>query len=94
MVENRKGEVCIAWNRCHQRADIKRAGGHSRQREQNVCRDESLQEREMWTATIRGVAREFRAGASVQLPAQTCPPAPASKLPVPTLCQVLAQSVG
>lgn len=50
------------------------------------------------TVTVRGVAREFRAGASVQLPARACPPAAASKPSVPTpckaLCQVLAQSVG
>lgn len=51
-----------------------------------------------WTVTVRGVARELRAGASVQLPAPACPRALASKLPVPTLCkapcQVLAQNVG
>lgn len=49
------------------------------------------------TVTVREVP-ELRAGASVQLPAPACPPALASKCPVPTLgkalCQVLAQSVG
>lgn len=47
-----------------------------------------------WTVTVRGAAREFRAGASVQLPAQACPPAPASKLPVPTLCKAPVPGVG
>ena len=53
---------------------------------------ESLQEKDMVylsvetsrAITVRGVARELRAGTSVQLPAPACPPALASKLSVPT----------
>lgn len=43
MVGNRKGEVRTAWSKCHQRANIKKAG-HSRQREQHVCRYKRLAE--------------------------------------------------